>query len=335
MIRLLHKGLPLEGCHSSYSANPFSPEELTTSPLCPQGAKVDMFRPLHNSPLPCLELTEPADTISHFWAPGENSRPIYLAGTCTSSLDAARALANAGMFPVWGSLIVLNQTAGRGQLGHTWKSPVGNLYVSLRLPLEGPFVGTSAAPALGALLVRAFNLLGYPVFMKWPNDLVFCRTKGSSNWHKTGGILLEERPVFPAHAGKKRENMLVAGIGINLVSSPSATEMRRGHAMPAGCLPSVPDKAEAPLSLVDLWTQLVNRVFSCYVEAELAKNSQKWLDFVTDKLAFAGEMVLLEDGCSDQECHTGFLLGLDESGGIRLLCQNKVCVFHSGSLRTI
>ena len=65
--------------------------------------------------------------------------PVYITGAATSSLDAARLLVEADLFPEWASVLVLSQSAGRGQMRRAWSSPAGNLYTALRLPMAPPF----------------------------------------------------------------------------------------------------------------------------------------------------------------------------------------------------
>ncbi|MEG2005803.1 MAG: hypothetical protein RR014_07195, partial [Bilophila sp.] len=148
--------------------------------------------------------------------------PLYLCGSATSSMDVARSLIAADQLPVWGSVLALQQSSGRGQLGRSWVSPQGNVYAALRLPLCPPFSETAAAPAVGGLLAEALAGLGFPTHMKWPNDLL---QKHDGVWRKVGGILLEERGARGFGKTSQRTQRgapasLVAGIGFNLHSCP-------------------------------------------------------------------------------------------------------------------
>ena len=72
-------------------------------------------------------------------------------GAVSTTMDAAREPdVHLGVFD---SLLAESQTNGRGQYRRNWGSPAGNLYASLRLPMEPPFVGTEAAVACGACLL--------------------------------------------------------------------------------------------------------------------------------------------------------------------------------------
>jgi len=123
-----------------------------------------------------------------------------------------------------GTLIwAAEQTAGHGRRGRPWRSPIGNLYMSvvLRPPVsparaaELAFVAVVAlADALAPVLPPAVELA-----LKWPNDLLL-------NGAKIAGILLEAE----AAATSDRVSSVVLGIGVNLVSAPQGTPY------PATCL---------------------------------------------------------------------------------------------------
>ena len=59
--------------------------------------------------------------------------PLYSLESCDTVLNEARRLFSDGRFPVHASVIAARQTEGRGQHGHRWVSPVGNLYAAIRL----------------------------------------------------------------------------------------------------------------------------------------------------------------------------------------------------------
>jgi len=109
-------------------------------------------------------------------------------------------------------VIAAQQTAGRGQRGHQWRSPLGGLYLSLAL--------TPKMGAQNALLLTISSAWGIattlrelpgssspdqpriPVQLKWPNDLILKE-------RKLGGILTETR----VQRGKIVK--AVVGVGIN------------------------------------------------------------------------------------------------------------------------
>ncbi len=116
------------------------------------------------------------------------------------------------------------QSAGKGRLGRTWVSPVGNLYIStlVRVRAGQPAPATLALVAAIAL-EEAVGLFLYPgegrsqgsaraqprtglrcsgVMLKWPNDLLI-------DGAKLSGILLE-----------RVDDAVVIGFGVNLLHCP-------------------------------------------------------------------------------------------------------------------
>lgn len=99
--------------------------------------------------------------------------------------------------------IALQQTAGKGQWGHTWVSATGGLYLSVGLDLDleiNNYPHLVMATAWGiATVLRYYDL---PVTIKWSNDLIL-------DQRKLGGIKIETR---------NKNNKLtkaVIGVGIN------------------------------------------------------------------------------------------------------------------------
>jgi BirA family transcriptional regulator, biotin operon repressor / biotin---[acetyl-CoA-carboxylase] ligase len=101
------------------------------------------------------------------------------------------------------SLIALEQTAGKGQWGHSWISSRGGLYLSVGLDLSleiNHYPHLVMATAWGtATVLRHYQL---PVTIKWSNDLIL-------DQRKLGGIKIETR----SHQQKLFK--AVVGIGIN------------------------------------------------------------------------------------------------------------------------
>ena len=79
------------------------------------------------------------------------------------------------------------QSAGRGQRGRVWQSSPGGLYLSLALAPNWPATHIAQLTCISAWgVATAFNNLGIPVRIKWPNDLFF-------EGKKLGGILTETK----------------------------------------------------------------------------------------------------------------------------------------------
>ncbi len=128
--------------------------------------------------------------------------PLYIFDSIPSTNQRLWQLIDEGkQLPM--AAIALQQTAGRGQWGRVWHSPLGGLYLSLaiapHLSLNDNFHLTMATAWGIANALRTYRL---PVLLKWPNDLIL-------EGRKLGGIKIEIRSQQQqiAHA--------VIGIGIN------------------------------------------------------------------------------------------------------------------------
>ena len=107
----------------------------------------------------------------------------------------------------------LSQTSGRGQVGRSWQSPPGHLYISFALPLY------HSDPEKMGLLPIAFGCwiadwieqrFGVGVNLKWPNDILF-------GGRKLGGILCE------GSVSGKTLSHVVVGVGLNLSQTTELT----------------------------------------------------------------------------------------------------------------
>ena len=99
--------------------------------------------------------------------------------------------------------IALQQTAGKGQWGHSWVSKIGGLYLSVGLNLDLDTANCShlvMATAWG--IARVLRYYQLPVTIKWSNDLILDR-------RKLGGIKIETRN------DKNKLTKAVVGVGIN------------------------------------------------------------------------------------------------------------------------
>lgn len=324
VIRFLHQGLTSSGY---VAAEPCEVQHLLSSPLAPKTYKKVAWAPGKKNGVSWIECAAP-----------ELPAPCYLTGPSSSTLDVARILGEQECLPEWASVLSLRQTAGRGQMRRNWVSPEGNLYAALRLPLEGPFRTFAAAPAIGALLACALNALGFPVALKWPNDLMLAPaahggTAKSSDFCKVGGILLEERG-----------HMLLAGIGLNVKTCPAEAEMRDGFAFRAGILSRAEQRQEAlipcapsprPGNIFTLWFQLAAAIFSCY---EKKTNPDTWwLPLAERYLAFRGRCVVLCDAIHENDtvfrspC-AGVVESVSPSGALLLKTEHGTESFLGGSL---
>lgn len=222
---------------------------------------------------------------------GRVATRVVVCGPCTSVMDVARPLAEAGGFGPWDCALAVSQRQGRGQLRRNWESPPGNLYACVVLP-RVPAAFDSLVPLiLGYCLAEFFGEQGLAMRIKWPNDLIL-------NDVKVGGILVEER-----------KGLVTAGIGVNLTQCPPSEALREEHAVPAGHLGG----AFTPLGL---WCSLVDYFRICYEAALHHGASQATTARIETKLAWLGEVVMVREG--GNEPYRARPLGLAPDGALRL-----------------
>jgi BirA family biotin operon repressor/biotin-[acetyl-CoA-carboxylase] ligase len=102
--------------------------------------------------------------------------------------------------------IASQQTAGRGQWGRQWQSPLGGLYLSLALETNIPAQNAPHLTLLSAWgIATALGNCEIPVWLKWPNDLILEN-------RKLGGIKSEIR------IHQKTITQAVIGVGINWIN---------------------------------------------------------------------------------------------------------------------
>jgi BirA family biotin operon repressor/biotin-[acetyl-CoA-carboxylase] ligase len=126
-----------------------------------------------------------------------------------------------------GSVLAVElQTAGRGRMGRTWHSTLGNaLTFSLLWRFDGGLNSLSGLSlAVGVALIRALNRFGAKgAGLKWPNDIL-------APDGKLGGVLIE------AQGDMYGPSLAVIGIGINC-SLPA--KMARSISQPAAALDGI------------------------------------------------------------------------------------------------
>lgn len=220
------------------------------------------------------------------------------------------------MLAPWDGVQCAAQTAGRGQLRRHWHSPPGNIYAAIRLPVTPPFDGSAAAPATAYLLAEALRRLGWPVQLKWPNDIVI--EDAEAQPRKLAGILLEERG-----------GILLAGIGINVDFFPPADALRADAVMEATCLRDMSNvgKGQYISTAEAIWQQLVMRMHSAYINCH--SFSAQWKKHADSLLLWRGKDVELRD---DGRIVRGWLAGLGPAGGLCLNQNGRLEEFFSGSL---
>lgn len=162
-----------------------------------------------------------------------------------STQDGVLAAAQQGE-PEGLAILARRQAAGRGTQGRIWRSPPGNLYLSVLLRPDGParelpqwslLMAVALAEALAPLLSGTEHLS-----LKWPNDVLL-------DGAKCAGILTQ------GAAGEGgRIGWLVAGIGVNLAEAPVLPDRPTASLRQAGIAPPEPVAfAWSLLAALDRW----------------------------------------------------------------------------------
>ena len=138
---------------------------------------------------------------------GSASDELHIEITDHATSSNALLLQRAAQGAASGSVLAVEwQTAGRGRLGRTWHSGLGDtLTFSLLRRFESGLAALSGLSlAVGIAMMRALHELGVPgVGLKWPNDVLL-------NGGKLAGILIE------AQGDMLGPSAVVIGIGLNL-----------------------------------------------------------------------------------------------------------------------
>ena len=137
--------------------------------------------------------------------------PVYWYDELDSTSEEARRRAKSGeLGPLW--IAARQQTAGRGRLGRTWISPIGNLFTTalfvepagLEQAVRIPF-----AAGLAVIDVCKQVLPNVDFKLKWPNDVRVDQSK-------LCGILIESGEASGAV-------WIAAGFGLNVQYAPEGT----------------------------------------------------------------------------------------------------------------
>lgn len=166
--------------------------------------------------------THPAGTADATAGPFARVVRVDEAGSTNTDLREAVA-ADPAAWPHLSVLVAEHQTAGRGRTGRAWQTPPGvALTASILLRPQGPPARLPLAPLVVGLAVqRALaGVVGRPVGVKWPNDVVVLDAGPAlADWgtdRKVAGVLVE---ALAPRAGEGP--VLVAGVGVNVAQTAS------------------------------------------------------------------------------------------------------------------
>lgn len=163
------------------------------------------------------------------------------------------------------------QTMGRGSRGSEWIGESGNLFISIaikRSTLPDDLKLESTSIYLAFLMKQYLSSKGSTIWLKWPNDFYL-------NQKKIGGVITN-----------LVDDIVIGGIGINLVSAPENFEKL--------------DIEIAPYDLTKAYTELFanlpswKQIFSNYrIEFE---NSREFFTHNNNEKIALKRAILCEDG---------------------------------------
>jgi BirA family transcriptional regulator, biotin operon repressor / biotin---[acetyl-CoA-carboxylase] ligase len=164
-------------------------------------------------------------------------RVLRLPTVDSTNLEARRLAEQGETGPLW--IVSAEQTAGKGRLGRSWVSEVGNFYGTLLLPTNAPLSSLPQLSFVAALAVHqaASGFVDESrITLKWPND---CLLDGA----KFCGILCEALG----------DGRVAIGIGINIAHVPEGLPYQ-AQKLPKADVESVFQKLSISLSnYVKIW----------------------------------------------------------------------------------
>jgi BirA family biotin operon repressor/biotin-[acetyl-CoA-carboxylase] ligase len=222
---------------------------------------------------------------------------IILEEAGSTNTEAFKRAAAGAAGPLW--IMARRQTQGRGRSGRQWSSEPGNLYASLLQRLACPqavvhqlslLAGVAVAEAIVGAVGRRMDGLR----LKWPNDVLIGEGK-------CAGILPESQ-----WGAATPEVVVVIGIGINLLSHPSALGRAATDLAAHGL-------AITPEAMLEALAEAVRRWLGIWDGGRgFAQVRSAWLAFAGP----VGESLTVDTG---RERIAGTFLGLDQGGALVML----------------
>ncbi len=196
--------------------------------------------------------------------------------------------------PLW--ILAGEQTAGKGRRARPWTSPPGNFYASLAQRLEEPAARLGLRSFIAALaLYDAFVAVvgdGTGFALKWPNDVLL-------NGGKLTGILLEA-------SGQ----VLVIGMGVNLIHAPPASAVEPGATPPVSLLAETGVRV-TPSRFLDALAASMAQWEQVFQQEGFAPIRSAWLA----RAARIGEKIIARTGSESRE---GIFETIDQDGNLVL-----------------
>lgn len=213
-----------------------------------------------------------------------------------------------------GTLVVANQQEkGRGRHERTWSSPANkNLYFNILVPLEGiPSANFAQITQVTALtFAEVFNSLGAAVTVKWPNDILFEKSKFCG--------VLAEIVIIPKE-GNPPSMALSLGVGINVNSDP---EEYASIGRPISSLKSITGKSINRELLLRALVAALDRALGQFRQFGISPWIASWRKM--DKFIGARGTVVVNNRCTDENRNnpdpsqkkTGCILDMKDDGSL-------------------
>jgi BirA family biotin operon repressor/biotin-[acetyl-CoA-carboxylase] ligase len=252
-----------------------------------------------------------ADHITrHLGAAARDLKVEVLATTQSTNADLRARIADLTV-PLL--LATENQTAGRGRAGRSWHSTPGDsLCFSLAWPLTLSIDRITGLPlAAGVAVADALHQLGWPVQLKWPNDLLL-------NTAKLGGLLIET--VSSSRVTNDGRVWVVIGVGINIHPNP---QRDTAIAYPTAFLSS------QPLDRNNLLAKMSESLCEMLVEFD-RHGLRPFVDRWHALHAYQNQPVTLHEG--GQLLHEGVARGINENGCLLLDTAHSQLMISTGDV---
>ena len=276
---------------------------LSLAQASPAAAATDTMRVM-STPLIADQITR------HFGAAARGLKVEVLATTQSTNADLRARIAELTS-PLL--LVTENQTAGRGRAGRSWHSASGDsLCFSLAWPLTLSIDRITGLPlAAGVAVANALHLSGWPVQLKWPNDLLL-------NSAKLGGLLIET--VSSSRTANGQRIWVVIGVGINIHPNP---QRDAAITYPTAFLSS------QPLDRNNLLAKMSESL--CEMLAEFDRHGLRpFVDRWHALHAYQNQQVTLHEG--GQLLHEGVARGINDNGCLLLDTANSRLTISTGDV---
>lgn len=223
----------------------------------------------------------------------------------STSAEAKRRAAAATRGPAW--IIALHQSAGYGRRGRAWTQESGDFAGSLLFSADsdtGAFGQLSFVLALAVHDALSGLITKGDIRIKWPNDILV-------DGAKIAGLLLEMVDAASAR-------MLVAGIGVNVVSAPAEAAYSTTRLLDY-------DAAPMPLALAETIDANFWAHYQIWRKDGFAPVRRQWLE----RAAGLGAAITVR---LPNETLSGVFEDLDETGGLVLRFEGGTRIISAGDV---